>query len=54
MDDVIKRSRNSSLASRDSSSDAERLRLLSEGVDNDVEAVLALDDDQAHEQCKKV
>ncbi|XP_066916326.1 uncharacterized protein [Clytia hemisphaerica] len=54
VDDVIKRSRNSSLASRDSSSDAERLRLLSEGVDNDVEAVLALDDDQVNEQCKKI
>jgi len=55
VDDVIKRSRNSSLASRDSANDAERLRLLSEGVNEQVEAVLALsDENEEHEQCKKV
>ena len=58
MDDVIKRSRSNSLASRggDSTSGGGVERLLSVGgvLDEQVDAVFNLEDDAQHEQCKKV
>ena len=59
VDDVIKRSRSSSLASRDSASDADRLKLLNEGINDQIkEMEVFFDQDQevggSHENCKKV
>lgn len=57
VDDVIKRrSRNSSVASRESSSDAERLRLLNEGFDEQMKELedVFLENAEMHEGCKKV
>ena len=56
VDDVIKRSRSNSLASRggDSTSGAERLLSLGVSLDEQVDAVFNLEDDALHEQCKKV
>lgn len=56
VDDVIRRSRSSSLASKDSSSDADRLKLLNEGIDEQMKEFEVFFEEEttgSHETCRK-